>query len=76
MPTGLFEGTGEANRAVEVALGIGLPDNRPRNELGAKEPGEDDIGTGKGLADDSPSFEDDMVIIVYVLNGRAVVGQR
>lgn len=76
MLTGLCEGTGEANRAVEVALGIGLPDSRPLNELGAKEPGEDDIGTGRGLADESPSFEDDILIMLFVINDRAVVGQR
>ena len=43
VPDRLFEGTGEARRAVEVALGTGLPDSRPR-----KEPGEDGIGTGNG----------------------------
>lgn len=74
--TGLCEGTGEANRAVDVALGIGLSDNRPLNELDVKEPGEDDIGTGRGLADGSPSFEDDMVIVLFVINDRAVAGQR
>lgn len=40
------EGTGEARRAVDSALGTGLPeDGRPRNELGD---GEEDIGTGRG----------------------------
>jgi hypothetical protein len=45
----LCEGTGEANRAVDVARGTGLPVERPRND-----PGEDDIGTGRGLEDNSP----------------------
>ena len=43
MPGRLWAGTGEARRAVDAALGIGLPDCRPR-----REPGEDDIGTGRG----------------------------
>lgn len=76
VPTGLCEGTGEANRAVEAALGIGLPDNRPLNEPGVNEPGEDDIGTGRGLADELPSFEDDMATVVFVICDFAVVGQR
>jgi len=54
----MFEGTGEANRAVEVALGTGLPDKRPLFE-----PGEDAIGTGRGRGDDGdpPSRGVDMV---------------
>jgi hypothetical protein len=52
----LCEGTGEANRAVDVALGTGLPDRRPRND-----PGEEDIGTGRGLEEDSPSLGVDIV---------------
>jgi hypothetical protein len=50
------EGTGEANRAVDAALGIGLPAVRPRND-----PGEEDIGTGRGLEEDSPSLGVDIV---------------
>jgi hypothetical protein len=50
------DGTGEANLAVDVALGTGLPAERPRND-----PGEEDIGTGRGLDEDSPSLEDDIV---------------
>jgi hypothetical protein len=50
------EGTGEANRAIDAALGTGLPAVRPRND-----PGEEDIGTGRGLAEDSPFPGVDMV---------------
>ena len=46
MPTVLCEGTGEANRAVEAALGSGLPVERPLFE--PAEAGEDAIGTGRG----------------------------
>jgi hypothetical protein len=52
----LCEGTGEANLAVEAALGTGLPLERPR-----KEPGEEDIGTGRGLEEDSPFLGVDIV---------------
>lgn len=52
MPTVLCEGTGEANLAVEVALGTGLPAERPLNEPG--EDGDEAIGTGRGLEDDAP----------------------
>ena len=52
----LCEGTGEANRAIEAALGTGLPAVRPRND-----PGEEDIGTGRGLEEDSPFPGVDMV---------------
>lgn len=65
----LCEGTGEANRAVEAARGRGLPDNRPLVELG-----EEDIGTGRGRAEDSPSRGVDMVFVVDV-RGTGVVGQ-
>jgi len=47
----LCEGTGEANRAVEAALGTGLPEERP-----LLEPGDDAIGTGRGREDDGPSW--------------------
>lgn len=57
MPTVLCEGTGEANRAVDVALGTGLSDERPRFE-----PGEEAIGTGRGQEEDSPSRGVDMVL--------------
>ena len=50
MPTVLCEGTGEANRAVEVARGTELLDGRPLKELG-----EEDIGTGRGREEGSPS---------------------
>jgi hypothetical protein len=50
------EGTGEANRAIDAALGTGLPAVRPRND-----PGEEDIGTGRGLEEDSPFPGVDMV---------------
>lgn len=49
MPTVLCEGTGEASRAVEAALGTGLPESRP-----LVDPGEEDMGTGRGRDDDSP----------------------
>ena len=51
------EGTGEANRAVEAALGTGLPAERPR-----KEAGEEAIGTGRGLEEDSPFRGVDIVL--------------
>lgn len=54
----LCEGTGEANRAVDAALGTGLPAERPRND---PDPGEEDIGTGRGLEEDSPFFGVDIV---------------
>lgn len=63
----LCEGTGEASRAVDAALGTGLPDRRPRND-----PGEEDIGTGRGLEDDSPFFGVD--IVQAGLREIAVVG--
>jgi hypothetical protein len=53
----LCEGTGEANRAVDVALGIGLPTARPRFD-----PGEEAIGTGRGLEEDSLSLGVDMML--------------
>lgn len=49
------EGTGEVNLAVDSARGIGLPDERP-----LAEPGEDDIGTGKGRGKE-PSQGVDMI---------------
>ena len=52
MPTVLCEGTGEANRAVDAALGIGLPADRPLFEPG--EAGEDAIGTARGCVEDAP----------------------
>lgn len=55
----LWEGTGEANRAVDAALGIGLPATRPLVEPG--EAGEDAIGTGRGCVEDEPSLGADMV---------------
>lgn len=55
----LCEGTGEANRAVDAALGIGLPAKRPRIEPG--EDGEEAIGTGRGCVEDEPSLGADMV---------------
>jgi hypothetical protein len=59
----LCEGTGEANRAVDVALGTGLPDERPLFE-----PGEEAIGTGRGLEGEAPSLGVDIV-----LGGRAML---
>lgn len=50
------EGTGETNRAVDVARGIGLPCERPLPELG-----EEEIGTGKGRGDE-PSSGVDMIL--------------
>lgn len=70
VPTGLCEGTGEANRAVEAARGTGLPDSLP-----LKDPGEDDIGTARGAADGSPSFEVDIVLLEIGFCDGAVVGQ-
>ena len=64
MPTVLCEGTGEANRAVEAALGRGLPEERP-----LLEPGDDDIGTGRGREDEAPSRGVDMTASLY-LGGR------
>jgi len=52
----LCEGTGEANLAVDAARGTGLPAERPR-----KDPGEEDIGTGRGLEEDSPFLGVDIV---------------
>jgi hypothetical protein len=50
VPSVLWDGTGEDNRAVEVALGTGLPDNRPLCD-----PGEDAIGTGRGREEGDPT---------------------
>jgi hypothetical protein len=50
------EGTGEASLAVDAARCRGLPDERPLHE-----PGEDDIGTGKGRGDE-PSRGVDMIL--------------
>jgi len=68
----MCEGTGEASRAVEVALGTGLPDKRPLFE-----PGEDAIGTGRGRDDDGdpPSRGVDMVSHFFRRLQIAVVGQ-
>jgi len=55
----LCDGTGEANLAVEVARGRGLPDRRP-----LAEPGEEEIGTGRGRAEDSPSRGVAMAVVV------------
>ena len=55
MPLVFCEGTGEANRAVEAALGTGLPEVRP-----LLEPGDDAIGTGRGREDEAPSRGVDM----------------
>jgi hypothetical protein len=63
----LCEGTGEASRAVDAALGTGLPDRRPRDD-----PGEEDIGTGSGLEDGSPFLGVD--IVQTGLSQIAVVG--
>jgi len=57
VPTVLCEGTGEANRAIDVALGTGLPAERPRFE-----PGEEAIGTGRGLEEDTPSLGVDILL--------------
>lgn len=47
------EGTGEANRAVDVARGIELPCERP-----PAEPGDEEIGTGRGREDElSPGVD-------------------
>lgn len=46
----VLEGTGEDNRAIEAALGTGLPDCRPRDD-----PGEDAIGTGRGREEGDPT---------------------
>ena len=60
MPTVLCEGTGEFNRAVDAALGAGLPAERPRYD--PVEAGEEAIGTGRGREDDVPFCGVDMVV--------------
>jgi hypothetical protein len=59
VPLAFCEGTGEANRAVEAALGTGLPEERP-----LLEPGDDAIGTGRGREDEAPSLGVDMAVSV------------
>jgi hypothetical protein len=52
-----LEGTGEFSRAVEATRGAEVPKERPLFE-----PGDDDIGTGRGRGLDPPR-NDDMITV-------------
>jgi hypothetical protein len=69
-----FEGTGEANRAVEAARGTELGNGRPLFE-----PEYEAIGTGRGVPEETSLTEADMIVIVYVAlerDHRCVTGAQ